>query len=226
VFDLRRVKQVDAGAFEILINLVAMTRAGGAVAILADIPVSALVGDNVPPAIASLRSFRDVDSALEWCEDQLLESLAFPSEPTEAALSDHELLSGISPDMLEVIVGQTERQTFPAGTIFSEGDAADRMFLLISGRVSVHLRVGEGSRRIATFGPGSVFGEMAMLDDGVRSSSVQADEDAVCQVLFRDVLSRLESGGFPALTSILYRNLAKSLSRRLRDTNEELRSLD
>jgi glutaminase len=110
--------------------------------------------------------------------------------------------------------------------VFSEGDPADRMFFLLSGRVSVQLAVGDHTRRLASIGPGAAFGEMALLDEGRRSSTVVADEDVVCRALSRHALTDLEDGPPGEIASVLFRNLAKSLSGRLLETNETVRTLE
>jgi glutaminase len=226
VLDCRRVGYIDHGAFEVLADLVALAQARGAVAVLAEAGFI-LEDDMVPASLVALRSFEDADSALEWCEDRLLEWLAVPGEPTDTGLGDQEVLRGLDADALAVLHGCTELQTFVRGTnVFSEGDTADRMFFLLSGRVSVQLTVGDHTRRLASIGPGAAFGEMALLDEGSRSSTVVADEDAVCRSLSRHSISELEHGPAPEIVAILMKNLAKSLSRRLRETNGAVRALE
>ena len=226
VLDCRRVGYVDQGAFELLADMIALTQASGMVVVLAE-AASMLDKDLVPASMVALRSFGDVDSALEWCEDRVLAALAVPSEPTETVLGDQELLGGLDASALAALEGSTEPQTFARGTtVFSEGDPADRMFFLLSGRVSVQLAVGDHTRRLASIGPGAAFGEMALLDEGRRSSTVVADEDVVCRALSRHALTDLEDGPPAEIASVLFRNLAKSLSGRLRETNETVRTLE
>jgi hypothetical protein len=63
---------------------------------------------------------------------------------------------------------------FPAGHVFFRpGDAADLAFLLHAGQVEV--LEGEGaSTRVALFGPGDVFGEMALIEERPRSFTARA----------------------------------------------------
>lgn len=108
--------------------------------------------------------------------------------------------------------------------MFDEGDPADAIYFVIAGRVSVGLYVEGRPQRLTTIGPGGCFGEMAIFDNGERSATVAVEEDAVCHVLQRDALARLESD-VPGLVATLHRNLAMMLARRLRDANEEIRAL-
>jgi sulfate permease, SulP family len=69
---------------------------------------------------------------------------------------------------------------FAAGTILCrEGDAADRMWILSKGSVSVRSRHdgGQETRRIAGIAAGTTVGEMALLEMGQRSATVTADSD-------------------------------------------------
>jgi CRP-like cAMP-binding protein len=68
--------------------------------------------------------------------------------------------------------------TLQAGSVlFRQGDPASALFLLTRGRASVHLPHDDGAIRLMSFGPGTVFGELAILDGGLRSATVNADEE-------------------------------------------------
>lgn len=74
-------------------------------------------------------------------------------------------------NLAELFRHETDLLTIPAGqTLFKEGDEGDLMYVLVSGtaEISVHNRVVENSEI------GTIFGEMAMIDDGTRSATVTA----------------------------------------------------
>jgi anti-anti-sigma regulatory factor len=226
LLDCRRVGHLDDGALEVLADLFALVDENKVVPVVASPPRSE-AGEELPGPLGALRAFRDLDGALEWCEERVLEAISVTGELEETTLADQELLAGIGAAARALLEANTDHRTFAAGeTVFSEGDRADRLYFLLSGRVSVELDVEGGSRRIASFGPGAAFGEMALLDEGTRSSSVFAEEESTCRVLTRAALAHLERADVPRITSVLYRNLACVLSRRLRETNEALRSLE
>jgi glutaminase len=81
------------------------------------------------------------------------------------------------------------------------------------------------SIRIATLGPGATTGEMALLDGGKRSADVVADQLTRCHVFsvsdLRKAMKHRQSG-----LNVIYANLARNLSERLRAVNREIRALE
>ena len=117
-----------------------------------------------------------------------------------------------------------QRSALRAGdTIIREGEAADSLYLLAAGRVSICLSMKNGARRqrLSTISPGLAFGELALLDGGTRSADVIADEPALCYVLPIAKLQELAKR-HPKIESKLIFNIARELSassapRRRRD---------
>ena len=59
--------------------------------------------------------------------------------------------------------------------IFAEGDKGDAMYVIRSGEVAIE----RGGHVMETLGPGSIFGEMALIDGSPRSVTVRAKTDCV-----------------------------------------------
>lgn len=76
----------------------------------------------------------------------------------------------------------------PGAVVFREGDAADGLYVLESGRVTVSQKLPEAELRegdrpdkiIGLLEKGAYFGEMALLNDEPRSATIQADGACVC----------------------------------------------
>lgn len=173
-------------------------------------------------------SFEDEDPALEWCEAMVLAKHGAPAaEDTPPTLADIDLLSGLSREELEAFAARLDRREFAEhDLIIQVGDQADELFLLLEGRVSVFLgSENVQRRRLATFSPGMVFGEMSMIDRSPRSATIQADSAVVCQVLTREAFDRL-GRDYPSIKIKLLENLSQALSRKLRKANIELSVFD
>ena len=79
---------------------------------------------------------------------------------------------------------------------------------------------GAKKHKLDTFGPGSVFGETALLDGGPRTATIVALEDAECLVLSRwDFVAELQTNPHMAVAML------PILSKRLRQTDERLANM-
>jgi CRP-like cAMP-binding protein len=129
------------------------------------------------------------------------------------------VLSTLEGDDLERIADLAVPRQFEAGqVVFREGDASDTCYIVRSGRARA-VREHRGGRTItlATFGPGDIFGELALFEDERRSATVEAiEQTSVVAVLGPDMRRLMvEHPGISA-------RLVIALGRRLRETNERL----
>jgi CRP/FNR family cyclic AMP-dependent transcriptional regulator len=106
----------------------------------------------------------------------------------------------------------------PGQAVFREGDASDTCYVVREGHVRAIRTHGDGRTiTLATFGPGDIFGELAMFEDERRSATVEAIEPTnVVGVLGPDM--RRLMGEHPAIAA----RLVIALGRRLREMNERL----
>ena len=90
-------------------------------------------------------------------------------------------------------------------------------------RLLVHVALVRegGDRRLVTFSPGTVFGEMALLDRERRSATVTADGMLVCQVMQREDFEQL-GNTHPRIGMTLLANIGREISMRLRNANQAL----
>lgn len=107
-----------------------------------------------------------------------------------------------------------ERRYLADEVIFDEGEEGQGLFIVLSGRVRVK-RPGDVNATLIEFGPGSFFGEVALLDQSVRTAQARAVEDTLIVALFRvEFYSLLETHS--AITSRISFQLARALAARLR----------
>jgi CRP-like cAMP-binding protein len=129
------------------------------------------------------------------------------------------VLSTLDGDDLERIADLAVPRAFePGQVVFREGDASDTCYIVRSGRARA-VREHQGGRTItlATFGPGDIFGELALFEDERRSATVEAIEPCSVVAVLGPDMRRLmiEHPGISA-------RLVIALGRRLRETNERL----
>jgi CRP/FNR family cyclic AMP-dependent transcriptional regulator len=75
---------------------------------------------------------------------------------------------------LQGVASSMKERTFNAGqTIAAEGQTGIGFFIIAEGSA----KVTQGDQERATLGPGDYFGEIALIDDGMRTASVTADSD-------------------------------------------------
>ena len=106
----------------------------------------------------------------------------------------------------------------PGQAVFREGDQSDTCYIVREGHARAVRSHGDGRTiTLATFGPGDIFGELAMFEDERRSATVEAIEPtSVIGVLGPDMRRLLSEHPQIAARMVI------ALGRRLRDTNERL----
>jgi CRP/FNR family cyclic AMP-dependent transcriptional regulator len=107
-----------------------------------------------------------------------------------------------------------ERHYLGDEVIFDEGEEGQGLFVVLQGRVKIS-RLGTIPETLLEFGPGSFFGEVALLDQSVRTAQARAIEDCHIVALFRaEFYSLLETHS--AIGSRISFQLARVLASRLR----------
>jgi CRP/FNR family transcriptional regulator, cyclic AMP receptor protein len=96
-------------------------------------------------------------------------------------------------------------------TVFREGDRGDEFFVVVRGVVEIT----SGNRRLETLSQGSIFGEMALIDDSPRSATVTALTDVtVAPIKERQFLFLVRHTPFFAL------RVMRVIAMRLRKQNK------
>jgi anti-anti-sigma regulatory factor len=225
LLDLRRVTDVDSTGARILGDIdQAMARRSIRLALV-------YAERNAAPGLigafsARDRVFPDVDRAIEWAEDGLLGTTAVPDAAEEVTLTEVSILRGFAPEEIAALERHLERVSWPAGqVIFTQGDPGTALFLVIKGSASVHIRHADGAIRLVTFGPGTVFGELAILDRGPRSATVTADQDMAAFALRAEAFDALREAE-PGVAIKILAALGRELSVRLRSANLTIQQLE
>lgn len=129
------------------------------------------------------------------------------------------LFVGCTPDELDEIDRLADQVNVAAGrTVITQGDLGQEFALIVEGEAEI---VKDGVA-VATVGPGSYFGEVALLDSINRTASVVARTDLVLEVLDRRGFNTLLDD-LPKLSRSLLTGLAHRLAE-LEEENERLRA--
>jgi CRP/FNR family transcriptional regulator, cyclic AMP receptor protein len=124
-------------------------------------------------------------------------------------LSGVALFSPCAKHELKRIAALVDEIEAPEGkTLAREGDYGSEFFVVVKGTATAKRR----GRKIGTIGPGSFFGELALLDQGPRVATVTADTDMQLLVLTSRAFSSLLDD-VPSVS----RRILRGMAERLRD---------
>ena len=175
-----------------------------------------------------LGALQSQDDALEVCENEVLRRYGTSdTSPAEVPLRDQELCRGLSPSELASLESRLEPIRLPAGTeVLTVGAPSDSLYFLVSGEVGIFLKPTESLEQLVSrLGPGTSFGEVALVDREPRSATVRSLVEIQAWRLPFASFDRLDDEGLGTVRTKLYANLAGVLASRLRSANAEIRSL-
>jgi CRP-like cAMP-binding protein len=144
------------------------------------------------------------------------------------------IFGGIHPEGLALLAAHLERRTFAAASrVVTEGEVARELFIIEEGELEVTRHGDEGEELLhprkelilAVLRRGDCFGEMSLLDIMPRSATVWARTDVSLLVLHYRSLLELERRD-PATFTLLVMNIAREVSRRLREAERLLVDLE
>ncbi|MEZ5616192.1 MAG: cyclic nucleotide-binding domain-containing protein [Rhodocyclaceae bacterium] len=117
-----------------------------------------------------------------------------------------------------MFANETDKLAVAAGDyLFREGDAPDLMYVLVSGQA----RILVGAREVEVISPGQFVGEMALIESGPRTASVQARTDCefarINEKRFRFMVT--ETPGFAL-------SVMRTMAERLRGADRMIEAAD
>jgi CRP/FNR family transcriptional regulator, cyclic AMP receptor protein len=145
--------------------------------------------------------------------------MAATTHETVALLARVPVFETLAPEDLERVADLAVPRRFePRRVIFREGDDSDTCYVVRSGHARAVREHADGRQiTLAQFGPGDIFGELAMFDNERRSATVEAIDDLeAIAVLGADMRHLLRRHPDIAVKLVI------ALGRRLREANERL----
>ncbi len=238
ILDMRRVQSVDFTATHMLEQIEAHLAERKGLLIFTHLPANLPTGQDlqtyfdqvglVKPS-RNVKIFDELDDALEWTEDRILEEEGLLQTGQEPPLNLHEinLLKGFDDDTLKALASCVSEQSFePGQNVFKHGDTGDEIFLIRRGTVRIVLPLAGGRQHhLVTFSRGDFFGDMAFIDHAMRSADAVASAPTDLYVISRARFDTVAKA-YPLMDRKVFWRLARALAIRLRHTDVELRALE
>ena len=125
------------------------------------------------------------------------------------------------------VVGYMRPHRLSAGTVLmrqGEHGAGDSMALILGGEVTVESESASEGLVVSVLGPGSVIGELGLIDQAARSATCTAAADLALAVLTREAFDQLMAAQ-PGVATRLLLAIAQRVAGHLRETNRKLLAL-
>lgn len=172
---------------------------------------------------------KPADAADSRVSRQRMRRIAGSSSADRAAemLSAPSALLQLNHQEARTVVAYMRPHKIPEGATFiREGDTdnTDFMLLLLDGEVTIETIVVSRTQPITVtvLGPGSLIGEMGLLDGAPRSASCTAMSDLRCAILTRDALSQLLDDD-PRTAAKLMMAISLRIAQRMRENQDKLK---
>lgn len=126
---------------------------------------------------------------------------------------------------LAEVAEKCKEEKFKSGEyIFREGEAGNRLYLIVDGEVRISRDVpGSGEEALAVLKPGALFGEMSVFDRSERSTHAISNGGTTVLTISRPDFEMLLDFNRELAYKVLWA-CVRLLSGRLRQTNDSLRS--
>ena len=170
--------------------------------------------------------FDNINSGIEWMDDQRLEAFAKEGQSETSDLATHtQSILGDKPTS-KLILDYGEIVEVEEGKIlFEQGDPGDALYFLLKGALNISIDLGNGdSLSVRTMRAGAVVGEMALFTGAARSATALAKEDCTLCKLSVSTYKNLQKK-HPKEAGIFHTYIIQLMSDRLSRANREIVAL-
>lgn len=231
ILDLSRVTDIDSTGSKILLHIYDRLLLQNIKMLISGSTSARLKGNKLVNQLRKMDFFRtfdkanlfsDIASALAYAEDRILDKVGstdrYSNEfPVEAV----DVFEKMKPEEIQEILPYLERCSFSnKDTIFHQGDDGDHLLLLIRGQIELVLSATETNyqKQIAILCPGTVCGEMAVIDGKPRVATAVAIGETLCFKLTVEKLGQIRIEK-PELAYKFMLGLGQDLAKRMRIAN-------
>lgn len=128
----------------------------------------------------------------------------------------------LNEEELTAVSGACKLRTLVAKEwLFRTGDSGTSAFLVLSGRVAVLLRASDRFEVLDTFGSGSIFGELCLIEQSARSADVRALEGTLLIEIDADDFARIQELSPLAAVKVI-KEVTLRICERLRAVNQRI----
>ena len=227
ILDFRRVTGVDSSAAFSLIKIFQLTESSDFIILFSKLPFRVeqqLLCNGIRPG-DTLKIFPDLDRALEWCEEKLLQCGQL-TMTRKFPLPLQLLNSGFSKEQVGKIKYYLNKLILvPNDVLVRQGENADAVYFIESGRISVYLNEYGQVIRLQTLFSGMLIGEVGFCLNVPRSATIVADADSVVYRLTRSSMTAMLEEE-PLLARKLNDTMLRSIARRLISANHQIAELN
>ena len=183
ILHLRKVTHIDLTAVKLLQQVANRLHEHGGLLLFCELHAETGVGEDFEQALrlisdkrsnAPVRTFNGRDEALEFAENALLEALDYSRTRIDdaVALASNTIVRYLNAAQIDLLVRHLEPRHLQQGAnLFTEGAPGDELYLVMCGQVDIQLRTtAHHYKRLAIYGAGSFFGELALLKKGPRAA--------------------------------------------------------
>jgi sulfate permease, SulP family len=214
VLDLRRVAGIDSSAVFGFVRIARSVAASDGWLVLAGVRPEVrrqLEQGGLGLADGSTTVLPDVDRAVEWCEDRLLEERPVGIEEDDAY--DAARVLGVDGDALAPYL--LHHEATRGERLIEQGQPIPGLLIVTSGQVAAVLEHDDGSTtRLRVLRAGTIVGEIGFVLGVPATATIIAETDVAVDVLTSATLERMEHEA-PQLSLALHRRLAQLASERL-----------
>lgn len=237
ILHLRRVIHIDFSSVRLLQQIAARLGAHGGQLLFCEVHADLGLGRQVERTLRRLslnprriraKTFASTDQALEYAENALLRALGLTPTALEqrVTLEALDLCRDMSATDIAALANVLQSRWLDQNErLFAAGDPGNELYAVLQGRVDIRLPSGtERYKRLAIYGPGTVFGEVAFLDPGPRAAEAVTVKPSELLILNRTDFNRLRELHPDAAIALLLA-LGRQQSRALRWSAKEIQRL-
>lgn len=238
ILHLQRVTHVDLTGIVILQQIAKRLDEHGGQLIFCNVHKAIGLGHQVrktwkklSPNKASpkVKTFNGADEALEFAENELLESRGLePAQATEGfSLADSDLCKDMTKEVVDTLQKVVRAVSLEKGEkLFSAGEFGDALYIVLSGDMDIRLPTTRHHyTRLAKYFPGSFFGEISLLEPGQRTADAVANSPTKLLALDRRGIEQLRDEQEKEVVIAIFEALGRAQGRYLRWSAMELQRM-